>query len=86
MVREVFEETGLHVRPKEIAGIDSIRVDLDRASYHSIRVVYQAEVVGGSLTNEVDGTTDVCRWWRRQALSDVQLVDLVQAALPWAFQ
>lgn len=86
MVREVFEETGLQVRPRSIAGIDSVRVDLETVSYHGIRVVYHTELTGGSLTHEVNGTTDLCKWWQRRALPELPLVDLVQTALPWAFK
>ena len=47
VVREVLEETGLRVRPVEIAGIDSLRVDLDDGSHHGLRILYRLELLGG---------------------------------------
>ncbi len=81
MVREVREETGLAVQSRGLAGVDSNAVETDEASYHGIRIVYVADVLGGELTYEVDGTTDVCQWWDRAALADAPCVDLVAKAL-----
>ena len=40
----------------------------------SVRIVFAATIVGGSLTREVDGTTDEARWF---ALADVVHLDRV---------
>jgi len=85
MVREVFEETGLHVEPSEIACIDSITGDLPDRAYHSIRILYHTQLLGGTLTYEQNGTTDLCRWFTREETRSLGLVDLVQVALPLAF-
>ena len=61
MVREVREETGLLVRATGVAGIDSLVVPDGGVAKHSLRIIYFAEVLGGSLTNEVDGSTDLLR-------------------------
>ncbi len=81
MVREVREETGLVVRARGLAGVDSNAVDTDEVSYHGIRIVYHAEVISGELTCEVDGTTDLCQWWDRAALVEAPCVDLVSNTL-----
>ena len=76
MVREVQEETGLTVRKGELATVDSIQVDVDEQAFHSIRVLYHADILGGELTNELDGTTDKAQWWPLVALPE--LVDLAR--------
>ena len=68
VVRELREETGYDVRPGRILGVDSWvmaaheRPDGSARPYKSVRVVFEAEVLGGELTREVDGTTDEARW------------------------
>ncbi len=80
-VREVREETGLVVELDELLGIDSVvgtRVDGQRA--HGLRVVYRAHVVGGTLANEIDGSTDEAAWIPLEAIDDLDRVSLVDAA------
>ena len=86
MVREVREETGLDVRPVNIAGIDSKRTDLDSGSHHGIRIIYRVEILGGELTNEIDGTTDHCAWFTQNQANDLPLVDLARVGLNLAFR
>jgi len=85
MVREIFEETGLQVEPSEIACIDSITGNLPGRAYHSIRILYHTQLLGGTLTYEQDGTTDLCQWFTREETRSLGLVDLVQVALPLTF-
>ena len=85
MVREVFEETGLSVRQMGVAGVDSVSGELPDRAYHSVRIIYHTEVLGGDLVNELDGTTDQCNWFTQPQTQDLTLVDLVQIALPLAF-
>jgi 8-oxo-dGTP diphosphatase len=84
--REVREETGYEVRVDGLLGIDSrvipqsrrIAADAD-GPLHALRIVYRAHVVGGSLRNEVGGTTDEAAWHPAgeiRALHRVKLVDL----------
>ncbi|MFC4784459.1 NUDIX hydrolase [Nocardioides sp. MAHUQ-72] len=68
LVRELREETGYDVRPGRLLGVDTRVVpahrrfvETDRPLKH-VRVVFEAEVVGGELTHETDGTTDEARW------------------------
>ena len=82
MVREVEEETGLIVSPIGLAGIDSIVGEVPEHSFHSIRIIYHTELIGGVLRNETDGSTDLCQWHPIDGLGKLGIVDLVEAALP----
>ncbi len=81
MIREVREETGLVVRAAGLAGVDAKAVDAEHALYHAIRILYHAEVIGGDLTHEQDGTTDCCQWWHRSDLNGLPTVELVEAGV-----
>ncbi len=85
VIRELREETGLRVRPTGIAGIDSRCIEGTERSVHSIRIVYFAERVGGTLTSEIDGTTDLCRWWSREDANALPLVGLARVGLDMAY-
>jgi 8-oxo-dGTP diphosphatase len=83
-VRELREETGYDVVLGRVLGIDSHLVPVDERivpngrPLKNVRVVFGAEIVGGELTHEVDGTTDEARWVPLQdvpTLSRVPLVD-----------
>lgn len=83
VVREVREETGLVVTVESLAAVDSTVVESDGVQSHNIRILYRADVVGGTLCNELEGSTDLCQWWDRNALPPV--VSLVNVAIPVAF-
>lgn len=88
-VREVAEETGFHVELDGILGVDSHVIAArdrlhGREPLHALRLLYRAHIVGGELTNELDGSTDEAAWF---ALSDVPAltrVSLVDIALQMA--
>jgi 8-oxo-dGTP diphosphatase len=64
LVREFREETGLAVAISRVraAVADVLRFpDLD-TDLHTDRVVYEVTVAGGTLRDEVDGTTDRVAW------------------------
>jgi 8-oxo-dGTP diphosphatase len=67
-VREVREETGYDVELGRFLGVDTVVVEPAQRSLASgrrqknVRVVFEARVVGGELTAEVDGSTDEARW------------------------
>lgn len=84
MVREVYEETGLIVRALGIAGIDSFFQKDENHDFHGIRIVYFVEVVGGALTNEVDGSTDLCAWCSIEEARELPLVELAEIGLDLA--
>ena len=85
MVRELYEETGLSVRPTGLAGVDSRHIDRVDRSIHSIRIIYFAEAIAGTLTNEIDGSTDLCAWWSHEDAKGLPLVDLVKIGLDIAY-
>lgn len=85
VVREVFEETGLPVAVDELVTVDSITVDLDESVAHGIRIVYRVSVQGGELTNEIDGSTDLCGWFTPQEAQQLPLVGLARLGLELAF-
>lgn len=81
LVREVLEETGLTVRPSGFLGANSFTINNEDEDFHSLQFIYAAEVISGTLANELDGTTDLCAW---QALDDFEglpIVGLVKFAL-----
>jgi len=86
-IREIFEETGYTAELDELIGIDSIVVPAedrlhDRSQpLHALRIVYRAEVVGGELTNEADGSTDEARWVRLAEVAKLDTVPLVEIAV-----
>ena len=81
MIREVEEETGLLVAPKSIAKIDTI---LDRTEkIHGIRIIYEVEIMGGSLRSELSGTTDLCEWHTIHPSPKINLVDLAEVGLSY---
>jgi 8-oxo-dGTP diphosphatase len=82
MIREVEEETGLHVSSAGLAGIDSFTHDAPERSFHGLRIIYHANVLGGVLRHEEDGSTDRCEWHRLDSLDELDIVELVQAVLP----
>lgn len=81
MIREVEEETGLQVVARSIAGIDSIHDVTDSDEFHGIRILYWTEIVGGSLRNELEGSTDRCEWHSLHSVPGLRLVDLTEAGI-----
>lgn len=81
VVREVKEETGLIVRPESIAGIDSLFISRDYEDLHGIRIIYLVSIIGGNLKNEISGSTDLCEWHPIENLSELSIVELVEAGI-----
>ena len=80
-VREVFEETGLRVRVLELVEIDSVVF----GSSQGLRVIYRAEVVGGEMCCEVEGSTDECGWFTPEQALQLPLVSLARLGIERAF-
>jgi 8-oxo-dGTP diphosphatase len=86
-VREVQEETGFDVRLGRLLGVSTILIDPAERTvprerwFKGIRVVFEAEVVGGELRNEVGGTTDEARWFPLAEVADLDRVELVDVGL-----
>ncbi len=91
LVREVHEETGLHIRPTRLADIynlllDPIVINGEQIALHTIRIIYFADVLGGTLTYEVDGSTDFCEWIPLADVHDRPLFSLAQVGLSLMLQ
>ncbi len=87
-VREVREETGFDVELTGLLAIDSFVVSPDERVldterwYRSLRIIYAARVVGGTLgTLEVGGSTDYAEWVPIASVPDLPRVGLVDVAL-----
>ena len=85
MTREVSEETGLIVRSLGVAGIDSFLKKNEDHDFQGIRIIYHTELIGGTLINELDGSTDLCAWWSYEEAKKLPLVDLTEIGLDFAF-
>ena len=85
-VREVREETGYDVAIDNLVGVSSLVIDpaLEPTNLaektQMLRIVYRAHVVGGALTHEVDGSTDLAGWIALAELDDLPRVELVDVA------
>lgn len=86
-VREAREETGFEVELIGLLGVDSMFIEpADRAPghtrpLHSFRVIYEALIVGGTLTHEVGGSSDEARWFDLEQIPGLNTVTLVPIAL-----
>ena len=89
-VRELEEETGYVGEIEAIAGVFSHVYRQSRAAggsdLHFLGILYHMRLVGGRLRDEVDGTTDTARWFRREELGDVRLVEIAQFGIELAFE
>ena len=89
--REVWEETGYRVRVGELLGIDSHVIPLSRCAspdatspLQALRILYRAEIIGGRLRNETNGSTDRADWFALAEVADLPRVKLVDIALTMA--
>lgn len=87
LVREVYEETGLHIEPGVVADVHSSHFTGPRADgvvedYHGIHLIFlarlrpESEHVEPHVT-EQDGSTDLARWVAR---TEALTLDLLSAA------
>jgi ADP-ribose pyrophosphatase YjhB (NUDIX family) len=84
-IRECQEETGLNVRIEGFAKVDSELFQFQEEPLQAIRILYRAEIVGGSLASEVEGSTDLCDWFTLDQCRQLPLVGLVRNNLDLAF-
>lgn len=88
--RELREETGYTVKVGELLGIHSRVIPATRRvrkaddPLHTLRIVYRAEVTGGKLTFETEGSTDMAEWFPLTSVAALQRVKLVDIALRMA--
>jgi ADP-ribose pyrophosphatase YjhB (NUDIX family) len=88
--REIREETGYRATVGDLLGIHSRVIpaaqriaDSDEA-LHTLRIVYRARITGGTLRDELDGSTDEARWFRLDEVQKLQRVKLVEIGLRMA--
>ena len=86
-IRELREETGYDVELLQVLGVDTHltpaeeRIQTPGRPMKSVRVIYDARIVGGELRHEVNGTTDEARWIPLSEVPSLPRVSLVDAAL-----
>lgn len=85
VVREVREETGYDVRVKRLLEIQSDVYENPRGALHAIRFVYAAEIVGGHLAIEQDGSTDLAAWHTHHEAKRLPKVALANRGVMLAF-
>jgi 8-oxo-dGTP diphosphatase len=85
VLRELREESGL---TGEIRGLEGLFSHLyadspyaGGADLHFLGVLYRVSITGGELTDEVDGSTDRCAWFRPGELRDLPLVTVARSAI-----
>jgi 8-oxo-dGTP diphosphatase len=61
--------------------VERARPDGSARPHKSVRVVFEAEVVGGELTAEVGGTTDEARWFPLAQVPDLRRAPIVDVAV-----
>jgi 8-oxo-dGTP diphosphatase len=90
VLRELEEETGLTGEIENLAGIFSHVYEHSRAAdgadLHFLGILYHVRLTGGTLRDEVDGTTDAARWMSREELVDVRLVEIARFGVELAFR
>ena len=90
-LRELREETGLLGDIMGLADVVSWSkrwihpLDGVDEAYHAIQIVYRVRIIGGELGDELNGSTDAARWFSRDDLSGLPLVELAQRAARMAF-
>lgn len=84
-VREVREETGYDVRLGELIEVQSEVFESQNGTMHALRFIYRAEIIGGELTVEVDGPTDLVAWHTAEEAAALPKVGLATRAVEIAF-
>jgi 8-oxo-dGTP diphosphatase len=88
-IREVAEETGLDVEVGAPIGAFSVHIPRSLSfggrPLHWISVLYRGRVVGGSLRDEIDNTTDRAAWFTEAEARALPLVPLGERGLDLAF-
>jgi 8-oxo-dGTP diphosphatase len=86
VVRELREETGYEVCVGRLLGVHSDVVSAEQRvggsrPLKSVRIVFGATIIGGTLTREVNGTTDEARWFDLTEVASLDRVPIVDIAL-----
>ena len=76
VLRELREETGLH---GEIEVLLDVTSHADRV--HSIRIYYRVRITGGTLCDEIGGSTDRAEWVPLAGIRELAIAGTVEEAL-----
>ena len=80
--REFIEETGLRIgNPQLLHVVADLRSRDNGDKIHTVRIIYQVDLVDGELTHEVHGTTDHAAWFDVDKVMDLNLADYARHAL-----
>jgi 8-oxo-dGTP diphosphatase len=82
-IREMREETGFVGEIERLVEVDDRLFSNGDggARMHAIRIVYDVRIVGGSLRDETDGSTDTCRWVSPEEALQMRLGELARHAI-----
>jgi 8-oxo-dGTP diphosphatase len=82
-VREIQEETGLATRIVAVRDVvsDVLRLDSVGVLLHHDRIIYDVALVGGTLRDETEGTTDAARWVSTDEVANLPLMAFTAAVL-----
>ena len=81
-LRELEEETGLIGEIERLVEVDDrLYIGEGGDRMHAIRIVYAVRLVGGSLRDEPDGSTDTCRWMTADEAARLRLGGVARRAL-----
>jgi 8-oxo-dGTP diphosphatase len=82
LVREFFEETGLHVTEPALLGVTSdVRFRDNGDKIHTVRILFTVTYDSGELSHEVHGTTDHAAWFDVSDLNNVNVAEYALAAI-----
>jgi 8-oxo-dGTP pyrophosphatase MutT (NUDIX family) len=89
VIREVDEETGYRIEVRRLLGVHTVRRRHPRGpaaevDFHGLRILYEAEVVGGELRFEVDGSTDRAQWFDLDEIAGLRHSNQIDIALELA--
>lgn len=91
VIRELEEETGFVGEIEALAGVFSHvyrrSPAAQGADLHFLGILYHCRIVGGEPRDEVDGTTDMARWFAPDELREpgVRLVEIARYGVELAF-
>jgi len=85
--REVLEETGYHVDQLQLLDVSTgvipaaKRYSGDGHPMQTVAVTYRAQLAGGALRAEVDGSTSEAAWFTREEIKKLNRIERVDAML-----
>jgi ADP-ribose pyrophosphatase YjhB (NUDIX family) len=85
LLREFREETGLAVKDPVLFDVASdVRRRPNGDRIHTVRILYNVDLDGGELRDELTGTTNQAQWFKMRELSDVNVAEYAERAIQMA--